>query len=480
MTGILPSIPDWMRLGQALDYELKAPIFEALGYTPHENQVPIHASSERFRVVCCGRRFGKSTLAAAEAAVFALLGGQVWTVAPTYDLASIVFEEALRLIQTSPFASMIVKSSTSRNTANCVLSTGGKITSKSSERPKSLLGRGNDLFVFDECSKEGDPEVYHGALRPTLTDRVGSALLISTPTGDDWFKELWDRGDQKVKGFAAWQMPTAANPFIPRSEIRDAQAELDLSTFEQEYLAQFLDATGAVFRGYRGALSAKWQAGPIPGHHYVIGVDIARYADWTVICVIDCTTREVVHYERFNLMEWALQAQTIASFAKHWNWAPVVADATSVGDPICERIEEEAPGLEVFRFVFTPASKTQSVNDAVLAVQKKEIKLLAREQPEHEDIEPLVRLVTSEIGSYRYERSASGRLTMNAPKGRHDDTVTATVLAWQAFVMYGSSYSVGARVHDPDEDPRPTVSGTFSPPVRNNKKPRVKGRFGRK
>jgi len=47
--------------------------------------------------------------------------------------------------------------------------------------------------VIDEAAYV-DEAAWTEALRPALTDRRGSALLISTPNGLNWFHAAWLRG----------------------------------------------------------------------------------------------------------------------------------------------------------------------------------------------------------------------------------------------------------------------------------------------
>src|SRR4051812_21453230 len=66
----------------------KAHLFEVINYKPHAGQRLYHASTSRFKVPVCGRRFGKSTMAARD--VEPLLFDRnrwIWIVGPTYDLA---------------------------------------------------------------------------------------------------------------------------------------------------------------------------------------------------------------------------------------------------------------------------------------------------------------------------------------------------------------------------------------------------------
>jgi hypothetical protein len=117
--------------------------------------------------------------------------------------------------------------------------------------------------------------------------------------------------------------------------------ELTERRFAQEILAQFLDDAGGVFRGVMACATATRQDGPIEGHHYVMGVDLARRVDFTVCTVIDTTTHQMVAMDRFNQIDWSLQVQRIKTLALRFNVSRVIVDQTGVGDPVVEQLQRE-------------------------------------------------------------------------------------------------------------------------------------------
>src|SRR6266571_3972545 len=62
-------------------------------YTPHAGQLLLHNNTTRFRVMCCGRRFGKTLAATNELAKKALEkpSSLNWWIAPTYRQTEIAF-----------------------------------------------------------------------------------------------------------------------------------------------------------------------------------------------------------------------------------------------------------------------------------------------------------------------------------------------------------------------------------------------------
>lgn len=460
MRGVAPTRPFWYGLTRLIEWSDMAPIAAKIGYVPHPGQMEIHRCRRRFRVPVMGRRFGKSKCSAFEAVVTAVLGGWVMCVAPTYELSSIVFTEALEMLLVGQLKSMVVSYQISPGHQTIVLASGGRIVARTSENPKGLVGRGWDLIVFDEAAKEPDPEVWYRQLRPALSDRSGGAIFPSTPEGDTWFKDLFERGQSGVKEFASWQMPSSVNPLMTPGEIAslaDGMTEID---YRQEILAEFVDATGAVFRGYREIATAEWQFEPIPGHRYVLGIDIAQFNDWTVIAVFDVTIKAFVHLIRFNQISYPLQERMISEASRKWNGAPIVIDATN-NEAVAEHVAETVYWNRVDPFKFTMLSKAEVINQMVLQIEQKEIAFLepkpnVAKAPPHLE---LSRYALSELGSYKYTRTINGTLRMNAPEGKHDDVVIAFALALECARRYSGTSTL--LVATGESHTSPTISGTF-------------------
>jgi phage FluMu gp28-like protein len=209
-------------------------------------------------------------------------------------------------------------------------------------------------------------------------------------------------------------MPTATNPYIAAEEIEAARASTPERAFRQEWLAEFIDESGGVFQGvFECVEPGMGEAHPVDGQRYYMGVDLARYEDWTVLCVLDASGRQV-YLERFNQISWERQIAAIERVARRYA-ATVLVDSTGVGDPIYERLR--ALGLPVQPFHFTASSKDQLIDNLAILLEQQRLKLMDNE------------VQTNELISYEYEQLASGRLRANAPQGMHDDCVIALALA---------------------------------------------------
>lgn len=336
---------------------------------------------------------------------------RVWWVAPTYSLAFLVWRAFKRLL--GPFWEHKLEAE-----RHIDLPGGGSVTIKSADDPNALRGVGLDYLVVDEAAYVAE-EAWTAALRPALTDRKGSALLISTPRGRNWFWRLYLRGqDPNHLDWRSWRFSTGANPYIDSSEVVDAEMLLPARIFRQEYLAEFLEGGGAVFRKVREAATAPAHPTPQPDHAYVMGCDWGRRDDFTALAVLDVTTRHLVALDRFTLIEWALQRERLVALARRWGVEQILAEANAMGEPNIEALRRE--GLPIAGFWVTAKSKQPLIESLSLAVETGELALLPDE------------VLLGELEAYTYTMLPSGRVRYHAPSGLHDDTVIALALAWRA------------------------------------------------
>jgi hypothetical protein len=163
---------------------------------------------------------------------------------------------------------------------------GGVVEMWSLDSPDSGRGRAYAVVVVEECALVPDlNQAWSQTIRPMLTDYRGHAWFLSTPKGMNYFKSLFDRGqDPERKDCASWQMPTEGNPRIDSDEIESARLDLTEAAFNPEYLALFVNWEGGVFRHVGEAATATRKTQPEAGHHYVIGCDrpTTRSSWWSI------------------------------------------------------------------------------------------------------------------------------------------------------------------------------------------------------
>ena len=67
---------------------------------------------------------------------------------------------------------------------------GSVVEGMSADNPSSLVGEGLDLLIIDEAAKM-PRKVWDMYLSPTLSDRKGKAIFITTPQGYTWVFDLY-------------------------------------------------------------------------------------------------------------------------------------------------------------------------------------------------------------------------------------------------------------------------------------------------
>lgn len=360
---------------------------------PHINQQKILDSSSRFRVIMCGRRFGKSELSQIEIISEALKGNQVAYITPTYKLAKTFFEKLIKVVQFEHNKSDLI----------IYFPNGGSVEFFTGERLDNLRGRKFHFVVVDEASFIPNLEDgWLNSIRPTLTDYKGKALFLSTPRGKNYFYQLYCKQDQD---WESYKFTTYDNPYIDVDEINDARRQLPEAVFEQEYMANPMENAANPF-GNNFINQCTKPISSLEPMYY--GIDLAKSVDWTVIIGLDINGN-VAYYNRFQ-KDWASTKETILTLDRS---KPVIIDSTGVGDAITEDLQRYFQRMHGFKY--TAQSKQQLME--LLAQSIHQLQVGFPEGP-----------IKSELEVFEYVYTATG-VRYNAPSGFHDDCVNALGLA---------------------------------------------------
>jgi hypothetical protein len=162
------------------------------------------------------------------------------------------------------------------------LRNGSSIALKGAEKPDNLRGRALDFCVLDEFA-DMRPEAWHEVLRPSLSDRRGSALFIGTPKGRNHFYDLWTRGIDGQESWKAFQYTTIDGGNVDPDEIKAAKNDLDERTFQQEYEARFVNYSGIIYYAFSREQSVKAYKAEADELH--IGMDFNVDPMSAVVCV---------------------------------------------------------------------------------------------------------------------------------------------------------------------------------------------------
>jgi hypothetical protein len=254
----------------------------------HAGHLTVIKDDARFKVLAAGRRYGKTLLTVLMAlSVLFQQRRRVWIIAPDYSLCEKVFRELYNIMvnQLKVIKPGKPGGGRARNQkGDYYLETpwGSVVEAKSLENRDSLAGEALDLVIVDEAALAEDIYgVWTQMIKPTLMDKEGSAIFISTPRGRNGFYKMFLMGtkglrqktgaidilvdekmgvDDDLTEWSSFRQTSYDNPLLSSSPEKSKE-EIDKSykeainngkviQFRQEYLADFEAVADICFPGF--------------------------------------------------------------------------------------------------------------------------------------------------------------------------------------------------------------------------------------
>jgi phage terminase large subunit len=221
------------------------------GYTPRSLQAVLHRNFKRFNVIVCHRRFGKTVLCINELVDQGLRcknhSPQYAYIAPTYGQAKRVAWDILKdavknipgVVINEAELRVDIPRPSERDRVRFML--------LGAENPGSIRGIYLDGVVLDEMG-EMDPIVWSQVVRPALSDRLGWAIFIGTPKGQNGFYDLYMQAQNHQDWFHAMYKASQTG-IIPIGELEAAKAIMSPEEYDQEYECSFSAALVGAYYG---------------------------------------------------------------------------------------------------------------------------------------------------------------------------------------------------------------------------------------
>jgi len=212
-----------------------------------DHQVEVARSEALYRVLCAGRRSGKTRTFGVLALhrAFSVPGSKVLIVSAGEDAAANAFEDMTDLVRASEFLKTSVADDFARS---MTLSNGSRIRCVPSSM-RQVRSQEADLLIVDEAGFVAQ-EIWR-AVQPITLARPGSRIILSSsPWGGPghFFHDYWKRGmgspDAQVR---SWHWPATVSPLVSAEQLEVAQRMESSWSFAREYLAEWSDAEGAYF-----------------------------------------------------------------------------------------------------------------------------------------------------------------------------------------------------------------------------------------
>lgn len=272
--------------------------------------------------------------------------------------------------------------------------------------------------VFDEYS-EIKEEMWTAVIQPILRENKGTATFIFTPKGKN---HSWKLIQMAKENPQEWYYQIHGvqhtNVFTPE-ELDEIKRNTPQALYAQEYECEFVEGAGQFFRRINENTYEKDRVLPDTGD-FQLGVDLAKYQDWTVITPFNLNYFIAYPQERFNQVDWNLQKAKVEASARRFNDALIWPDSTGIGDPVVEDLKARGlriGGEEGKGFKFTETSRQNLLNNLAILLEQDKIKI-----PNDEGL-------ITELEAFRYTLTEQGKIKVTVPDGMHDDRVMSLALS---------------------------------------------------
>lgn len=222
------------------------------GYYPRAYQEALHQALKRFNVIVCHRRFGKTIFSLNEmidkGLRNTLKNPQYAYIAPNYGQAKRVAWEPLKeyikhlpgvTINEAELRVDVPRGDPYNDRVRFLL--------LGAENPGSVRGIYLDGVILDEFA-ECDPIIWAQVVRPALSDRLGWAIFIGTPKGENHFYDILQVAKKSADHWFNVIYKASETGIINETELMLAKKEMSEEEFNQEFECSFTAAlTGAYY-----------------------------------------------------------------------------------------------------------------------------------------------------------------------------------------------------------------------------------------
>jgi len=405
------------------------------GYQPGDEAIRAHKSLARIRCLIWGIKSGKTEWGACEIVRFAMKNSNklAWCVSSSFNNLGACFVAIKKLLD---YYKVGYKYKIAEHAYH--LTNGSIIACRSGDQYDNLRGPNVDFLWIDEAAYVKEEAWFICEDRLAATE--GDIILTTTTDTRNWIWDLClDGGMPPSMEYGVFQSkgengkrdhryfishwPTWHFPWVSEEWIANVKKKRPRSIFDRDIGALFTSHGTAVFNYLWEALS---RAPLVKSNDakYVIGLDLAKEQDFTVLTIMDGDGR-VFKVLRFQKIDYRIQVKRIAEQAKLWN-ACVVLDKANVGNVIQELLREEKVQIQCVDMNSSEV-KTSLIQSLQIAFENKSIKLIDPKSlwGTRED-----KQMYEELGYYATKLTPGRKqLSYGAPSGFHDDCVVSIALA---------------------------------------------------
>jgi phage terminase large subunit-like protein len=192
-----------------------------INWTLDNTRKQILADESRFKVLVCGRRWGKTVLSLMYLMKDAFESNERrWFITPTYRQGKMIVFPILRQMFAGFHDAKLNESEMS-----VVFNNGAELSVKGADNENNLRGVELTRAVMDEMAYI-KPHVWEEIIMPMLATTEGKCLFIGTPNGYDAMYDLYMKGQSEPE-WKSWQFTTLEGGFVSQKEINLPKRTMD-------------------------------------------------------------------------------------------------------------------------------------------------------------------------------------------------------------------------------------------------------------
>lgn len=339
-------------------------------------------------------------------------------ISPSFAQGKKVYQELIKLLD----GTGIIKNA---NSSDLKIESvfGSTLKFFSMESPTSIRGNTiSGILVMDEAaffptSLPSGEDPYYNVVYPIIKARRPRVLVISTPNGKQGiFYHLYLKAIKKETGYKEITASIYDDELMSPEEIEELKRGYPPLAFAQEFEVQFLDSAITVFPGFESRFGLDtWQ----PTQRCWIGIDPSTVGtDNTIVSIVN--DRDDVKQIK---VDGSLDEKydKIASIINEYNPVHTYCESNSIGEVMANEIRKRLKRRNTFTtFATTNYSKKEYIGLLATLIAQNKI-----------SFEKDNTLLYSELGTFTYQLTKTGKITYAARPGCHDDTVTSLGIALQ-------------------------------------------------
>ena len=213
-------------------------------YKPRPLQAAVHNALDRFNVIVCHRRWGKTVFAINEMIRLALT---VQRERPRTAYMCPLFKQAKQVAwdMVKHYSRVVPGVTFNEAELRADYPNGGRLQLFGADNADALRGIYLDGVVLDEYAQMS-PRAWSEVIRPALSDREGMAIFIGTPQGHNAFYDLYERSEDMPGWFREMYKASETN-IVPELELAAMRREMSSDEYEQELECSWTAAIRGAF-----------------------------------------------------------------------------------------------------------------------------------------------------------------------------------------------------------------------------------------